>query len=196
MNTNSDASVDYSDFEHQHGEFRSNVDNPTNNSSSYISTQSVDVIEDRGGLDNDEVAELVAVRAYTTLGIDDPGAVGGDFAPGKLEYRGVLGANRGARDKLDSDTGTGREESEANEGDIADFNPQVNTFTRSGVFYHWDSQLHTPFEDGAAGAGGAGSFSGNDAELVNFRSLFGRGPILDQSDDVTAATRGAAARCR
>lgn len=188
---NDDEMVTYSDFEHQHVEFRANLDNP-DNSASYAVTQSVRPLEDRGALDNDEVAELVAIRVYPAIGIDDPGAVAGsDTAPGKLEFRGVLGANLDGADQLDAPTGTGDvEDIVTNEGNEGDLNAEVTNKTRSGVFYHWDTQLQTPFEDATSGAGGTGGVTGDTAaEFINLRELFGRGPILDQSDDMTARLR-------
>jgi hypothetical protein len=165
--------IDYSAFEYQHIQFVHNADTENQN---VTNTLEVSPLADRGGLDNDEVAELVAMRIHVTAGPDDLGGIlGNDTAEGSYEYRWTFGSDIGREDTLPP--------SRAFTADADPGNERSTSNTDPAVFEMFDATAIMPFSDTAQGLGGGGTAI-NERWTVHFRDMVGRGPVLDAADNL------------
>jgi hypothetical protein len=186
------STTSYADYEHQHLNFIRQFGGLDNSANSLVQSR-VEPLENRGGLENDEVAEMVALRAYTSLGVERADNRS-NTEPGRGNVRGVLGANLDEFDQLDegenqAGTHTFLEDVEGNFSDSGASNVDAASTDAPGIFYHHADGFSPGFNDTAAGSGGGAGYSLMEAELINFRDLYGRGPILDASDEIVAITR-------
>lgn len=186
--------IDYSSFNYQHAQLLHGQGTNTNSGRSTIAAN-LEPLQSEGGLDVNEVAELVAMRVQVRVAADDF-ADAGDTAQGNIEFRGVLGANLDSASDLLEPTDPGRNElnviggsvdATGNGNIIEDVNEaelRINGHAKDEVFYHFQAINDTPFSSDAGGVGGGGGFAEN-TEVVNLRDLYGRGPILDSGDDLS-----------
>lgn len=174
-----DMDIDYSAFEHQSLQFEHAATGADANSR-FLSA--IDPLEDRGGLDGDQVAELVGMTVTVTCGPDNLNdLIGQDQAEGSFEARGVFGSDLSLEDQ---EEGWNRVEDEsAEQGSGFVFGA---TRSDSAIFDQFNVAGMVGFSDAAAGAGGGGTYA-YQRYTVNMRDLFGRGPVLDAADTLSLA---------
>lgn len=181
-----DEETDYASFNYQHVDYRHNETG--DNSARSIVTAGVEPLQASGGLDINEVAELVAIRTTASVSGDRFGDAG-DTAQGHVQFRGVLGANLDSTTDLLDDGGDLRNEL-VNEGTVLDENDgadgdlKVQGHDKEEVFYHFLTGNDTPFssDSGSVGGGGGHIFLN---EMINFRDMVGRGPVIDSNDEIS-----------
>lgn len=191
MSGGMDDSTDYSDFEYEQITAALEVtgdDAETTNPNAYA-VHTFNPLDDIGGLDNNEVAELVYLEVNAYLEFEDEGADQNVATTG--ETRGVVGINlsTGSRaDFLNSNIGAEQTDGQAEivdtfnnttDGQIAVAN---STKSEDRILQLFSANGGQPFDDQTNGPGGSGSHDGFRAEK-NWRQLTGRGPVIDQSDD-------------
>ena len=191
----SDEGSTFTDFEYQHTSFSIGHFGQPNDANILYSNR-VEPLESRGGLESDEVAELVALRGYHQAGLDDIGDPATEnSAPGSTETRGVLGVNLAEQETIED--GTNLTESTKYEEVIrgngtagGDANGDTFNIDEPGVFWHFDYAFQPAFLDNANGVGGgAASAATFGPETINYRQLFGRGPVVDTTDEIVGLTR-------
>jgi len=164
------ADIDYSDFEYQFANLTPQAEggSPFN--------YEFDVLEGRGGLDNNEVAELVYIETQASLEYElDAGANDQDVATAG-ELRGLVGANidggngiNGLGQRVDTNINS------PGTGFVA---------TDDRVFQLFEARGAPGFDDETSGPGG-NTFTTSTLYTKNWRELVGRGPVLDSSDNIT-----------
>jgi len=187
INMSGGDTVDYSDFDYQHVDFQHRE--LGGNSPAATISQSVDPLATRGGLDVNEVAELVAMRYDATVQTDDYEGTG-DTAEGSVEFRGVFGIN------LDSDTDLLANSPVISDGSAvildedtdSSIDADVRGHDKDEVLHHWMTATNAPFSNFATGLGGSGGYI-YDKGTVNFRELTGRGPVIDSGDSMSTVVR-------
>lgn len=175
--------VDYADFAYQH--IRFNHVETGDNSARSFARNSVEPLEDKGGLSTTEAAELVALRLSHTVNADYGGVtVGGD--PGGIDFRGVVGSDVGARDLLPDQNGNNTtSDIELIEGqDNSDIRGNTFSHSNSNVFANFNVKSNPVFDDDTSGAGGGGSAGHEPWYTLNFREMVGRGPVMTSGDDL------------
>lgn len=187
-----DESIDYSDYKYQHFEVAYS-DNGGNSAASAVAT-GVDPLETSGGLEINEVAELVAMRITVDISGDSFEAAA-DTAQGHLQMRGAIGANLNSRAdelgsaqqvaELDQSNGIEDDVNVLFEQDNPDLDVQFRSHDKDEVFYHFQVGNDTPFSSDAGGVGGGGGATAFINETIAFRDLTGRGPVLDSSDELS-----------
>jgi len=186
MSINMDTTdvVDYSDFRFQ--QVQSAV-NKIGSISDYNVTglNSVEPLEGGGQLANNEVAELVASKIITYIEFEPEAEDHGDdsFA----EARGVFGANLPASaDALISDgpNVSDGQFAQITDGSESDFEIRSRSQVEDRIFDHFANVALPQYEAAGTGTGGGGATNVYES-MMNYRSLYGRGPVLDQTDDVT-----------
>jgi hypothetical protein len=175
-------STDYGSFQYQQGECRLAFLTTNGNTRGAAAFQ-FDPLASIGGLDNNEVAELVYASITVQPEIEDEDAdqnVGTTF-----EIRGLFGANiDGFKGEELSPTGQDPADAEIydldniNEADVRALQKDV---ARDEVFETFRSVSSIPFDDEANGPGGGFGGIGVVKEK-NWRDLTGRGPVLDNND--------------
>jgi len=178
------ASTDYSDFEYQHFDFEHNIPaGPSDNNTRSEARGDLTPLEGIGGLDVNEVAELVAVELQARIELENE--EGNQSKPSAVEFRGAMGAN------LPNEGGIGSSQigKEVDGEIIVDRNGESfarfnNTVVEDRIFQLFNADAGFPFDDDVNGNGGSG-FTDNFYAVKNFRNLTGRGPVLDSSDDIS-----------
>jgi len=186
--------VDYSSFEYQTMASFLQLDGSPqtggDSSGAASAVQSFEVLGGVGGLDNNEVAELVALEVQAVMEHED-GAADQNVAT-STEFRGNVGINlpesEGAFVDPNSDrtaVGTG---SIVRVDDIEEGSVTLKgvTDTDDRRLQHFKVVGGPPFDDETNGVGG-NNFSTDFYALKNYRQLTGRGPILDSNDEVSIA---------
>lgn len=194
VNPDSMASTDYSDFEYQQVHLQvSLAEQADSTGSGDIQAKTVTQIEPLGGiggLDNNEVAELVYMETEASIRFFDEGADQDVATSGSL--KGAVGANLsnsrdafpGIRDA--SGTTTIISTTDIDESNV---NIDANGGSEDRWFQLYNASGHPPFDDQTNGPGG-GAGNHNFYAAKNFRDLVGRGPVLDSSDDISISLNG------
>lgn len=182
--------MDYSDFRYQQINAQLQLEQASDTNPRAQARTDIDVLEGRGGLDQNEVAELVAIAdAAAYVEIEDE-TDDQDVAT-SVECRGVLGANLPASDNAfpASPQNTkvigelfglrGRTE------DQVDVEVRTEVDDRKFMLYSTSGGL--PFDDQTNGPGGSATHDQWGPYTKNFRDMVGRGPVLDSNDDVSIA---------
>lgn len=189
MSVNPDGmdTVDYSDFEYQQTTFAVEHDENNFTSGSVASQvqQEIGVLESIGGLDNNEVAELVYVEVDATIRHDLAGpdqdvgsetilrfAFGANFPVG-TQFLPRSNSQQGPSQTINSVGGI-------NEAGVIEEGSDVS---EDRIFVRGEMNKVPAFDDVDGPGGGAGS-----APYVkerDYRNTTGRGPVLDRSDDLT-----------
>lgn len=179
VNTSSgDMGTDYSDFQYQQVTLVQRVDaadgNVSSTSTALVNFEPLGAI---GGLANNEVAELVAYRLEIGFDGADPQVAGDQDVGGTMHIQGSVGAN------IDPDALP-----ESGQGVTVDESDNNRTFAveraDDAIFEMYQAEASLPFDDETNGQGGGGYFQ-TDLHDRNWRELTGRGPVLDQNDDLT-----------
>lgn len=188
MDMNGSADTDYSDFEYQQIVTRNQLD-PTGSNPDATVQYEIEPLSGIGGLDNNEVAELVALEVITGLEVDDE--IADQDVGTYAEHRGVVGANLPATRSILP--GTIR--SNDVDGTVVTSSATASSSTRIAgsqsedrIFQMFRGSLSLPFDDQTNGPGGAGS-ENSFHSVKSFRDISGRGPVLDASDDMTVLDR-------
>lgn len=186
MGTSSGA-ADYSDYAYQQVNFQTTVDqNDINGQDCNIRVQhEVEPLAGRGGLAQNEVAELVYFRLEARAA--DFSEDGDQDVGSHVVVFGTFGANLGA---------TAEELNPADRGSATVFERNNmasnggNTATKSDVddrvFARFAHTSTPPFDDQTNGPGGGGQTEPGDIREMHYRQVTGRGPVLDSTDDLTA----------
>jgi len=175
----STASTDYADFEYQQmtvAQRLNAADNQPAASGTVIAN--FDVLGDVGGLANNEVAELVYFALE--LGFDgaDSAIAGDQDVGGTIFVQGSLGSN--ITEQALPLSGNFSQPDQADNG-------QTQQLSKSddAIFEDYTMEASLPFDDETNGTGGGGYVDTGTVHERNYRSLTGRGPVLDQNDDLT-----------
>lgn len=165
--------TDYSDFEYQQIAGHIELEDGGNVNGSAV--HNIEPLEGGGGLDNNEVAELVYVQLTASVEVEaENGGTGGH-----VEQRGVLGANLGqSRDtELESAANRVRLGEAGDPGSaIVDTN---STSADYETYTQVEDRIFVPFTV-HSGDGGLKTTT----FTRSWRDLTGRGPVLDATDDI------------
>jgi len=158
--------IDYSDFEYQF------VTATTNEGGDF--NFSFEPLLGRGGLDNNELAELVYIETQVSMEFEQGSSNPDQDIATSEEVRGLIGANLqggggvgGRGQRVPASTGTGG----------------ADVLTDDRVFQIFEARGAPGFDDTTSGAGG-NMFTTSNVYTKNWRQLTGRGPVLDSSDDI------------
>jgi len=176
--------VDYSDFAVQMVTLEPQMIPPLQQGANIKRVINIEPLKGRGGLSNNEVAELVYLE--TAAYIEPETELGDQDVASTTELRGVVGVNLPAdRSGLPrGSTATLDEQADFYETQAVDDTAfQGGSITDNAYFQHFKTQGIIPFDDEAGGPGG-GAVDHFHAEKY-WRELTGRGPVLDQNDDVS-----------
>lgn len=173
-------STDYSSFEYQQLTARLGFPQASGSQETELTeTVQFDVLGTIGGLANNEVAELVGYRLTVSVDGSDSSADGDQNVGGTHHFEVALAAN-GDNEAVPTNY--------PGADDVQLVSPGASvssaTVSRDEVFELAQGGFSLPFDDIANGLGGGG-FTTLYSESRNMRQLTGRGPVLDQSDDLT-----------
>lgn len=179
--------TDYSDFEYQQTDFKVQIDEDDTTGSPVVirAKQQVDPLAGIGGLDNNEVAELVYMEAQVSVAHSQ--SENDQNVGSETRFNGVVGAN------LPSSEDPFAEQQAALDQDVistanvdADgVESQGGNLAEDRIFAPFRIIKQPAFDDQTNGPGGAGGSETLQVERP-WRTLTGRGPVLDSSDSVTA----------
>lgn len=177
---------DWSDYRYQTVQIQ-HLDNSQGSTTTGRSETEISLnpLEPVGGLANNEVAELVYLETIVALEFEDE--TGDQNVATTVEFRGSIGANTsGTGDVLaDGANEFGRGEViETDTVSASDVQVIGNSRVDSGVLQIFSIYGGPPFDDQGNGLGG-NIFTNLFHAQKNFRDLAGRGPVLDQTDDIT-----------
>jgi len=175
---------DYSEYEYQQFNIEHSTGRPPTNPLGDIVYQ-FDPLQEFGGLDNNEVAELVYSEIQVGLETEEEQA--DQTAASSIEARGFFGANFNSTNILiTNDENTVQVVDSSGQNLLIGQNG--GTRSRDEIFTVYQVHGTQPFDGIADGTGGGGSL--DDEKFVkNWRSLTGRGPVLDSNDSLAVAER-------
>lgn len=170
---------DYTDFEHEAIYYETQHTGSSSSGTDLVNYQH-EVLEDRGGLESDEVAELVhAVLSYKL----DPQSTGAAPQNGSV---GIHWGSNIAQDEVLYNSPVdfnGSFELNNTGASTTSSNLRGRVIDDPGLFSVIAGAYTTAADDNTNG--GAAAQEGDQAVVAkNFRDLFGRGPVLDASDDL------------
>lgn len=192
MSLSESAEVDYSDFRVQSIVLEAVMNtSPAGPESLNQYLAAVEPMAGVGGLANNEVAELVAHRIGITFDSRDNADAGDQDVGGGFYLEGTFGANADNSDLIPLNLPeAGALETTSNQGPIPG-DTSLRSTTQGRMFELLQVAASLPFDDGTNGPGG-----GEAAPLAlyerDWRHVTGRGPVLDQTDDVTLAVNATA----
>lgn len=180
--------ADYSDYRYQHFDYehssQAEADVTNRRSETFAS---LEPLSTAGGLDQNEVAELVAYELHATIE-NEPEEGGDQDVATSIEFRGTFGANLGKNGGIGSSQQGVQVDGEVidqrESGVLARFN---NTTVDDRIFQLFRADSGYPSDDQANGPGGNASPT-DFYVMKKFRDLTGRGPVLDATDDITLNT--------
>jgi len=192
MESAPNASTDYGDFRYQNVSVRHSNDMSDNTDATNVnSTAEVEVepLAGRGGLDTNEVAELVYLEVLTNIEYEQEAA---DQDVGSAsEFRGTVGINLPSTDaalvdNVGTEIGTAQIIDQSVGGDYPGVDANVTTDDR--FLQVFSVQGAPAFDDDTGGTGGSGFTSQFHSEKY-YRELTGRGPVLDSNDTIDTVSR-------
>jgi hypothetical protein len=182
-------SMDYGEFRYQQVQAQTTVD-PTNETNPSVDTlYTIEPLSRIGGLDPNEVAELVYLEVYADLEFETESESQG-VASG-AETRGVVGINLPASEGAFVEP----QADEFNEGQITeifrgltegDVLTKLEDGTDDKKLQMFRAHGSLPYDNAGTGAGGSG-YSNDFYAEKSYRDLTNRGPVLDSNDDVSIA---------
>jgi len=177
----SEDSTDYGSFEYQQVDVTANqVPNGDDAQSGH--SVSVEPLSQIGGLDNNEVAELVYMEVQARIITDDANA---DQNVGTQAYmNGLVGANVDESNYSLETLGAPEAGTAEDLNSIQQSNTEFVSTSRDEVFQLFQAEHSVPFDDETNGLGGGAASQSNVYEK-NWRSLTARGPVLDSNDDIS-----------
>ncbi len=179
--------TDYADYEYQ----KVSLVQPAAEAGNDFPRESVvkaniEPLEDIGGLSNNEIAELVAFRLEIGFDGDDAATEGDQNVGGTHFITGALGANI-TDDALPVEGGTIVGDVETVSG-TSSSPAQATSKSDDAVFEVYQAEASLPFDDQTNNTGG-GAFFQSHLHDRNYRDSVGRGPVIDQNDDLTIVQR-------
>lgn len=179
--------ADYSDFEYQHFVFEHNLQPEAEPNARSAVLGNINVLQGSGGLDNNEVAELVYFELQPDIEVEDE--TGNQNAATNVELRGLFGANLPAREGITGSAGSGSD----TDGDvISEREPGSTAFVRFNnelvedrIFQQFATYGVAAFD---RGDGGGGTPPNTKLYEKHYRNVTGRGPVLDSTDDLSINT--------
>jgi len=176
INMDSSNSTSYGDYQHEQLEY--NINNTSGVGQNAFVEIKHDPLERKGGLDNDEVAELVGYEANIIIAKDP--APNGAVEDGLYEHRGVWGVNLQAND-ITSGPPSGTDAADFDTNRIVSVDTDVGTDTSApsyaaetieqGVFLQYD------IVSDAAGE--------SIRTSKHMRDWYDRGPVIDATDELS-----------
>jgi len=166
------SGTDYSDFEYQTLALDSTAAGNGNVNSEFL--YEIEPLGGIGGLDNDEVAELVHLEIHASIEPEDE--EGDQDVATAADLRGIVGANINTPDGL---AAIGNSVEKQGQGGGAGLEVSDDR-----VFQQFQARAVLPFDD-TQGPGGGSFDSFHNSR--NFRRITGRGPVLDSTDDITVS---------
>lgn len=185
----SDTETDYGDFRYQHSNstvtIRQSLEDFGNTRVQTVTP--IDPLAGAGGLDVNEVAELVRLQIDVIIEYEDETA-NQDVATFS-EIRGAVGINLPDSQSAFLDNANYPQE----DGTVVsargisedNVNPRTNTNTNDRILQPF-ATTGSPPHDGDTSPG-SGGYSNVKTYTLNYRSLIGRGPVLDSNDELSAA---------
>lgn len=144
--------------------------------------------DNRGGLDSDEIAELVALQVQGQAQTDGDGS-GDDNIIANVEIKGGLGFNIDYGDlacapptNLAGGAFPSEEANEVLQEDALDEDGDAGSAGSVKVGQTDETGLIYPFAVGFSASSGYDSYPILN-DVVNYRELYGRGPVIDATDD-------------
>lgn len=196
MDMSASGSTDYSDYEYQtvvaetavDGE---DVDGDGDAEMRVIDGYEFDPLGAVGGLDSNEVAELVYFELQPSLE-PEPADTETQQTNTDLEYRGLFGANLPTGATIGGGTQprlTNRLEAErVEEREVGGRGPRGLETTDDRIFQPFLTRGVYPFQNSGEGTAAASINDGNIYSKA-YRDLLGRGPVLDSNDTITVNTQ-------
>lgn len=185
MTTDPGGRIDYADYSHESIRFRAS-NNGSGNAANSQTAHEVEPLAGRGGLDVNEVAELVALDYYVDTAADQYADLDtSNTLPGALQTRGVIGVNLNSKREFVEDA------TRTPTGDVTELLDSQSVVannwvqTEPAILDHWSLSHYPAFGDGSTGVGGAGG-STIYSQRMNFRDWLGAGPVLDPNDSFSA----------
>lgn len=189
INMESMDEADYSDYEyqivvHEHSHVGSNDESNPNTTVKSTAEPLADV----GGLDVNEVAELVYYEIEVNLEHEQAGF--NQTEASSTNGRGAFGANLASNKEImpnpDRAGDLPTDIVENKRGTAS-----VDAFSRvtDNIFSIFEVQGSPAFDDAADSGAGGGEGVGFVSKERNYRQLTGRGPVLDSNDDLNIITR-------
>lgn len=187
INMDADDVTDYSDFEYQQFSSRLQVNesaDATGGSNPGVEgLLTFEPLGKIGGLDNNEVAELVYHELSAAVEWEDE--TGDQNVATFAEGRGVFGVNLNSANSFPAKNQTVEGEIlEATDHDPDNSNVFFKDLNDDRILQLWQTYSSAPFDDAGGGTGGAGAADQFHAEK-NWREMTGRGPVLDANDDLS-----------
>lgn len=195
LSPSGDDMTEYPDFEVQTVFYETAFGSAQSNSpeANVTTVHEHDPVEIDGGIDNSEVAELVAMHGHAYAAPDTQGSQN-QTEDGLIELRGVVGANMGSIDALPDDGERGGSVTELlrenlpDGEDLSNVQRPVQSEEDQSVFEHYHVSTPVGFRDTTNTLGGSAGVQ-YDRFGLNFRDLYGRGPIFDASDEVSVVQK-------
>jgi len=187
MSIQDSSPTDYSDYEYQQFEVQLVVEGDGSDDAATVDGLiQLDPLDPIGGLDNNEVAELVGYRMHVGIEVEDSAEDGDQNVGASIEFRGTFGANfNGAEDSISLNEIGERSADTAFLNSTGATDTQVNATStaRDEVFDSFRVTGAAPFDDQGNGLGGGGDSTLQTLEHY-YRDTVGRGPVLDSNDDL------------
>lgn len=187
--TSGSMGVDYGDFVYDTWQFEAVGDPNGGGNNSEVRNQFVaeyDPLPGRGGLNANEVAELVYQELHVHIEHEDD--TGDQDVSSESEFRGSFGINLNTvEDTLNGASGDEWQQVDTND-DQRFITIAGEAETRPEILQPFQCLGAIPADDETNGTGSNGSGS-VEHYVKNWRNLTGRGPILDATDNVAIAGR-------
>lgn len=177
-----DAEVQYTSYRYEHQEFASDFTDQTGAGVGEVHYET-EALAERGGLENDEIAELVAL--WATISFTDDGEL---ISPIITDMTADFGLNLSELERVgeqDAVSGTLVTNTAEFDDDAADSTLQLQTVVEPGVLWH----VHLDPQGGIKDTGNNTISQGSTVLWQThraYRELLGRGPIVDPTDSLDA----------
>lgn len=180
--------TDYGEFKYDQFIHEVTGKNQSGGALNLDSAANAEPLQGQGGLDNNEVAELVYAELFVHVEHDDE--TGDQDAASDSEFRGTFGANlQESGQSLLGGTDPGWNGTELNENDGSFIRTPAGRYqTEDNVFQVFQANGALPSDDSTNGPGSNGGSNVVQYEK-NWRELTGRGPVLDANDDLVVVSR-------
>lgn len=184
---------DYADYEYQFIDYNVEISDTggSPNDTSATFNSDFEVLGSIGGLANNEVAELVYLEVQASIEPDFPDDDEDQTVSTAAEFRGILGANLDGNgigsngngfDRADDDIGVTDAVGPRVFGSVSNDDAIFQQFMSRAVLPNDDQNVDVP--DSYTAASG-GSLDSGIVYKKEWRNMTGRGPVLDQNDDIT-----------
>lgn len=188
--TPSEAEVDYADFRYQQGDVLLKMSKGTadNSEDRLVGAVDFEPLQGSGGLAPNQYAELVFLEANFYVDRARQENETAQTEPSGAFATAAIGSNLDSRYDLPEYSNVGADgeillDEDADDSQSEPFIAQT-TQTNDAVFGTLQLTSTANFKSGSGMYGGGGSSESGNLER-NFREITGRGPVLDQNDDLS-----------